>query len=271
MTEHRIHTKRFSSDRPARLRRIAARVVEALLLAVAGGLLARVFVGLVFDVLGEGPAAVTATGLLMMIWPGFLNLLAAPFGWQPIDRQALLHIAFAIGALTGGFDGAWAIHSRRGWGPLGFVLDVTWGLAGSSNAVLLHLINLVWGRHARGEHERRRGAHRYERGFAPEPGFAFTQGSVMSNTRDAGPESDLFTHERIHIWQGRIAGPLFWVSHLGWQALAAPPAVAFALFARRPVGQVVQWWAYYNNPWEVMAYERANPGVRAARRTRPRR
>jgi hypothetical protein len=244
----------------------AARLLETVVLAVDGGLLAHGFVALLLGLAGGGQAAVTATGLLLLIWPGLLNLLAAPFGQTIVDREALLHLAFAIGALTGGFDGAWSIHRWRREGALSFLLDVTWGLAGSSNAALLHLINLGWGRHARGREERRRGAHRYRRGFAPGPGFAFTQGSVMSNTGDAGPASDLFAHEQVHIWQSRIAGPAFWLSYIGWQVIAAPLAAVAALILRRPVGRFVQWWAYYNNPWEIMAYARANPQVRLSRR-----
>lgn len=248
------------SARPA-----AARLVEALLLALAGGLLARGFVALALDIMGAGQAAVTATGLLFLIWPGLLNLAALPFGQPPIGGDALLHLAFAVGALTGFFDGYWSIHRWRREGLIGFFLDVTWGLPGSANALLLHLINLGWGRHTAGDAERRCGAHRYERGFAPGRGFAFTQGSVMSNTGH-GPGSELFAHEQVHIWQSRIAGPFFWTTYLGWQVLAIAPAILFAMMTRRPIGQTVQWWAYYNNPWEVMAYAAANPGVRAMRR-----
>jgi len=247
-------------------RQLASRLLETVILAVAGGLLARGFVGLALGLAGGGEAAVTATGLLFLIWPGVLNLLAAPFGEAPITREGLLRLAFVVGAMTGGFDGAWSIHRWRRWGLLTFVLDVTWGLAGSTNALLLHLMNLGWGHHARGETERRLGAHRYARGFAPGPGFAFTQGSVMSNTRDAGPASDLCAHEQVHIWQNRIAGPLFWLSYIGWQVIATPLAAVAAMVLRRPVGPVVQWWAYYNNPWEIMAYKRANPQVRLSRR-----
>lgn len=243
---------------------MAARLIETVNLAVAGGLLARGFVALMLDLAGGGPAAVTATGLLFLIWPGLLNLAAAPFGVLLIDGDALLRIAFIVGALTGGFDGAWSIHRWRRWGAPSFLLDVTWGLAGSSNAVLLHLSNLGWGRHARGADEARRGAHRYRRGLAPGRGFAFTQGSVMSNTGDAGPASDLFAHEQVHIWQNRLAGPAFWISYIGWQIIAAPLAALAALIVRRPVGRFVQRWAYYDNPWEIMAYGRANPQVRLA-------
>lgn len=247
-------------------RNVAKRALEAILLSAAGGVLACGFIRAVLDLAGGSQVAVTATGLLFLIWPGVVNLAAAPFGQAPIGRDALLCSAFLVGALTGGFDGAWSIHRWRREGTLAFMLDVTWGLAGSANAVLLHLINLGWGCHARDGAERRRGAHRYARGFAPGPGFAFTQGSVMSNTGGAGPGSELFAHEHVHIWQGRLAGPFFWISYLGWQAVAAPLAAMTAMAGRRPVGERVQWWAYYNNPWEVMAYQRANPGVRASHR-----
>ena len=246
--------------------RIAIRAIEAILLAIAGGFLARGFISFSIDLAGGDQPAVTLVGLLFLIWPGVVNLLAAPFGQAPIDRQGLLQLAFLVGALTGGLDGAWSIHRWRREGLPAFLLDVTWGLAGSSNAVLLHLTNLVCGRHAQGDTERRQGAHRYPSGFAPDAGFAFTQGSVMSNTGDAGPCSDLVAHEQVHVWQSRLAGPLFWMTYLGWQAIAAPLAAAGALVGRRRVGQVVQWWAYYNNPWEIMAYRRANPEVRSSHR-----
>jgi hypothetical protein len=235
-------------------------MLEAAVLAVAGGLLARGFIGLLLGLIGDGAASVTATGLLFLIWPGLLNLAILPFGRAPLGPEALQHLAFAIGALTGVFDGWWSIHRWRRWGLAGFVLDVTWGLPGSTNALLLHLLNLGWGRHARDE--ARSGAHRYQRGLAPGRGFAFTLGSVMSNTRDAGPGSELFAHEMCHVWQSRMAGPFFAFSYLGWQVLATPPALVAAVITRQPLGRCVQRWAYYNNPWEIMAY---GVGARAAR------
>lgn len=236
--------------------------LEAVALAAAGAVLAGGFIGLVLDFAGDSPMAVTLTGLLFLVWPGVANLIGMAFGAPPIDREALVWIAAAVGALTGLFDGVWSVHHWRRFGVVSFLLDTTWGLAGSANAALLHLVNLRWGRHSSGDVERRRGAHRYQSGFAPGRGFAFTLGSVMSNTGRHGPDSELFAHERIHVWQSRIAGPFFWFSYVGWMVIATPPALVVATLKRRPVGDVVQWWAYYNNPWEVMAYEAANPGVR---------
>jgi hypothetical protein len=77
-----------------------------------------------------------------------------------------------------------------GLGVPAFLLDVTWGLGGNTNAVLMHLINFAWGDHGDGPTENRHDAHRYVQGFAVRSGFAFTQGAVMSNTHlgpDVGP------------------------------------------------------------------------------------
>lgn len=264
------------------------RALETAALTLAGALLAHAFLALVLS-FGDGrPVWTTAVGLLFLIWPGLVDLAAAPFGLHPIGPETLLWIALAVGGLTGLFDGLFAVHRWRPLGLVGFVLDVTWGLPGSANALLIHLWNLPAGRRATdtpgcepGEREAtqrearsfnekpreaRQGAHRYRHGFTPGPGFAFTQGTVMSNTGDHGPGSELFRHERVHIWQSRLAGPLFWSSYLLWMALAAGPALVWALVRRRPVGDVVQWWTYDQNPWEVMAYTRANPGVRAQRK-----
>lgn len=249
------------------------RALETAALTIAGALLAHGFLALVLS-FGDGSEVwTTVTGLLLLIWPGLVDLAAAPFGVQPIGADALLWIALAVGGLTGLIDGLYAVHRWRPLGLLGFALDVTWGLPGSVNALLIHLWNLPAGLRALdapgcepGEREARRGAHRYRRGFTPGPGFAFTQGTVMSNTGDHGPGSDLFRHEQVHIWQSRLAGPLFWSSYLAWMALAAGPALVAALVLRRPVREFVEWWTYDQNPWEVMAYSLANPGVRAQRR-----
>jgi hypothetical protein len=239
------------------------RAVEALLLALAGAIVARVFVGLLLVLGPDTPAWTTAVGLAFLIWPGVVNLAAAPFGAQPIGPDALAGIALATGGLTGLANGLWAVHRWPGRGLLEFLLDVTWALPGSSAALLAHAFALRGGAHAG---EARHGAHRYRRGLTPGRDFAFTLGAVMSNTGDHGPGSDLFRHEMIHVWQARLAGPLFWTSYLAWMALAAPAAALVALARRRPLGPFVQWWAYDQNPWEVMAYRRANPGVREARR-----
>jgi hypothetical protein len=147
-------------------------------------------------------------------------------------------------------DGLWRIHRWKGIGTLAFLLDVTWGLAGTTNACLLHFFNLAWAGHA---DEPRRGAHRYRRGFAFKKGFALTQGAVMSNT-DSGPGSALYAHERVHVWQNRTFGPLYTLTYLGWMLLMFIPGIIAGIVARAGVGTGIERYCYFNNPWEAWAY-----------------
>jgi hypothetical protein len=144
-------------------------------------------------------------------------------------------------------------------GPIEFLLDVTWGLGGSTNGVLLHLINAVLTTHAEGE--TRTGSHRYIKGFRLKKDFAFTQGAVMSDMGGWTPGSDLFDHESIHVWQNRLLGPFFWFSYAAWMLLALIPSLIAGIIGKN-VSDAVQWWTYFNNPWEVMAYKVANPSGR---------
>jgi hypothetical protein len=236
------------------------RALETFLTATFGALLARTFISLMLSAGQDSDAAVTVTSLLFFIWPGVINLISLAFGAPVIGVDALLWIALVVGGLVGLFDGLWATHRWLGWGAPAFLLDVTWGLGGSTNGVLMHLINFAWGDHGDGEGEIREEAHRYERGFAIRSGFAFTQGAVMSSMGTWGTSSDLFKHESIHVWQNRVLGPFFWFSYVGWMALTIIPALIAGLIdSGRRVGDAIMWWTYFDNPWEVMAYGIANP------------
>jgi hypothetical protein len=209
---------------------------------------------------GDSDAAITVTSLLFFIWPGVVNLISLGFGPPVIGIDALLWIALGVGGLIGFFDGLWATHKWAGLGAPAFLLDVTWGLGGNTNGVLMHLINFAWAGHGDGPDEIRHEAHRYERGFAIRSGFAFTQGAVMSSMDTLGPASDLFKHESIHVWQNRILGPFFWFSYVGWMGLVLIPALIAGLIdSGRRIGDAIMWWTYFDNPWEIMAYGIANP------------
>lgn len=239
------------------------RVLETFLTATFGAFLARTFISIMLSIGGDSDAAITVTSLLFFIWPGVVNLISLAFGPPVIGVDALLWIALVVGGLVGLFDGLWATHRWLGLGAPAFLLDVTWGLGGNTNGVLMHLINFAWGDHADGEDEIRHDAHRYKEGFAIRSGFAFTQGAVMSNVGDDGPTSDLFKHETIHIWQNRLLGPFFWFSYIGWMGLTLIPALIAGLIdSGRRVGDAIMWWTYFDNPWEIMAYGIANPEAR---------
>ncbi|MBO9560188.1 MAG: hypothetical protein J7515_16590 [Caulobacter sp.] len=236
------------------------RVLETFLTATFGAFLARTFISIMLSVGGDSDAAVTVTSLLFFIWPGVVNLISLGFGHPVIGVEALLWIALVVGGLVGLFDGLWATHKWAGLGAPAFLLDVTWGLGGNTNGVLMHLINFAWADHGDGPDENRHDAHRYKQGFAIRSGFAFTQGAVMSNTDAWDPTTDLFKHETIHIWQNRLLGPFFWFSYAGWMLVTLIPALIAGLIdSSRRIGDAITWWTYFDNPWEVMAYGIANP------------
>ncbi|WP_395672925.1 hypothetical protein [Inquilinus sp.] len=237
------------------------RALETFLTAALGAFLARAFISLVLDLGGNTDATVVVTSLLFTIWPGVINLVSWIFGHPVFGADAVLWIALVIGGLVGLNDGLWKIQRWLGFGVLTFLLDVTWGLGGSTNGALLHLINIVWGDHGDGDAENRQSAHRYASGFRLKSGFAFTQGAVMSNMGGHGPGSPLHNHEFIHVWQNRILGPFFWFSYMGWMALLFLPALIAGLIGKS-VGNTILYWCYYDDPWEVMAYSIANPTSR---------
>lgn len=250
------------------------RALETFLLATFGAFLARTFISLMLSLGGDSDAAITVTSLFFFIWPGVVNLISLPFGGPVIGIDALLWIALVVGGLIGLFDGLWATHKWLGLGVPEFLLDVTWGLGGNTNAALMHLINFAWGDHADDskdewggdEKETRTGAHRYKKGFAIKPpDFAFTQGAVMSNMDTEKPSSNLWKHENIHVWQSRLMGPFFWFSYFGWMVLTFfPSLIAGLIDSAKRVGDAIQWWTYFNNPWEIMAYGIANPEGRTS-------
>jgi hypothetical protein len=132
-----------------------------------------------------------------------------------------------------------------------FALDETWGLAGSTQGDLVHLVNFSWGNHAVGE--TRTDAHRYNSGFAMKSGYAFTQGSVMSsNTAPVG--SGLFAHENTHVWQNRVFGPFFTLSYLAWLILFLVPGLIYGLVSGAGAGAGITSYSYFSNPWEAWAY-----------------
>jgi hypothetical protein len=95
-------------------------------------------------------------------------------------------------------------------------------------------------------------------------GYAVTQGSVMSNMGNNGPADapSLFAHEATHVLQNRVFGPLFTLTYLGWMAVLLLPGLITGLCSRvLRVFETLQWWCYYDNPWEVWAYR--NGGARS--------
>jgi hypothetical protein len=166
----------------------------------------------------------------------------------------LLWLAMIVGAFTGMMNGLWQIHDWKGIGYLAFLLDVTWGLAGATTGMLMHLIDAIATTHAP---ETRLEAHRYLGGMRLKRDFALTQGAVMSNLTTAPSASGethntLYYHERTHVWQNRIFGPLFTLGSLIWMGIMSIPATIGAIALKNV--HTFESMCYYNSPWETWAY-----------------
>ncbi|MCP3914389.1 MAG: hypothetical protein GY711_02405 [bacterium] len=232
------------------------RGLEAAVLALVGAVLARLFLGaaLWLDGFSAGSCLVAA----WLFFPiAALVDLAASIGTEPSlgDPALLLWMATIVGAVGGALDGTYRIHAWRGRGWLTFGLDYTWGLTGSAHACLLHVINAFWGDHAdEPARDQRQGVHRYRSGFRPMGGFVFTQGNTMSNCRDRYRSTGLFKHEQLHCWQSRVFGPVFILTYAAWAMLFFVPGAVAGKLTGGGVWRGIQWYSYYNNPWEVWAY-----------------
>jgi hypothetical protein len=223
---------------------------EAMLTAFVGGLLARSFVSVLLSAGNDSPEVGWSIGWALFLWPGAAETVARLFGGHLLSSAALLWVAAGVGAFTGMMAGIWMIHPWRRTGALQLLLDTTWGLAGATNACLLHLFNFAWARHGA---ETRTGAHRYEKGFRIKHDFAFTQGPVMSEL-DVPPGKPLYRHEMVHVWQNRAFGPLFVMTYVAWMAVMLFPAVIVSIRKGRPFDRL-QGYCYFSNPWEAWGYK----------------
>lgn len=226
--------------------------VEAATLALLGGFAARTFISLLMGAANDSPDAGLTIGWAFFLVPGLVDSLARIGGSQPILTTVdnLLIFASSVGAFTGMMAGIYQTYDWEGLGWLSFPLDVTWALAGNTVGGLIHLINIGWGKH---EDDTRNNAHRYASGFRLQSGFAFTQGDVMSDCSE-----DLRSHEMTHVWQGRAFGPLFTLTYIGWMLVWLFPGIVAGLIVTK--GPSGLWkgpmrWCYFNNPWEVWAYD----------------
>jgi len=227
----------------------ALRGLEAAILAVLGGLFARMFIAALLTKAANLTGAQVAIGWAFFLFPGVVDTIAKIGVHHVVTTpEFLVRFAMIIGAFSGMMNGLWQIHNWKGLGWLAFPLDVTWGLAGATTSSLVHVVNFAWAKHAS---ETREEAHRYNSGMRFKGKFAFTQGPVMSNLK-VGPGAPLFRHERTHVWQNRAFGPLFTLTYLGWMAIWLVPGCIAAIATRD--GEAIQSWCYYNNPWETWAY-----------------
>ena len=225
---------------------------EAAILAFIGGLLARSFISFLLWTGRDSPNVSFLLGWAFFLWPGLIDTIPKIRGNQYLTRPAvLLWWACSVGAFTGMMDGMWQTHSWIWPGLPAFVLDETWGLTGTAQGDLLHLINFSWGDHVVGE--TRTDAHHYQSGFVLLAGGAFTQGAVMSGSPFAA-SSATFAHENTHVWQNRLFGPFYTLSYIAWLLVWLIPGLLYGLISGNGAGTGIQAWSYFNNPWEAWGY-----------------
>lgn len=232
--------------------------LETAALTLIGGFISRMFISIVLASANDSPEISLVAGWGFFFPVGVIDTIIYLIVQHPVltKPEVLLWIAAVTGGFSAMMSGIWRSYDWDGLGVPGFVLDMTWGLAGTFNACLLHLINFAWGDHADdvAHRDRRRNNHRYKSGFRIKGEFAFTQGAVMSNLKRDSADN-LWHHENTHVWQNRGFGPLFTLTYVGWMVLLFIPSLLVAAIARSNLGDTIMALCYYNNPWEVWAYK----------------
>jgi hypothetical protein len=231
------------------------RGVEAVIVAVLGGLLARGFMSCVLGLGHDSPASRLVVGWSFFLWPGAIDTYFTAAGHPLFSATAYLYMATVVGAFGGMMDGLHRIHNWAGLGVVEIIADFTWGLVGTTNGCLLHFYNLFTARHAPDVTDERQGAHRYLGGFKFKDDFVVTEGSVMSNGDRETPGTPIYDHELVHVLQNRVFGPFFSLTSVLWIASWLPAGfLAGAVSKRYTASQCIQWSSYMNSPWEVWAY-----------------
>jgi len=230
--------------------------VETGILTLLGGFISRTLISILLSAAQDSPGASLLLGWGFFFPIGVIDTIIYLFAQHPVltSPDALLWIAAVIGGLSAMWAGIWRIYDWAALGIPAFLLDNTWGLSGTTDGVLLHLINFAWGDHADESFDRRQNNHRYKSGFRIKSAFAFTQGAVMSNLH-YDSSNDLWHHENTHVWQNRGFGPLFTLTYVGWMVILFIPSLIVAAATRSNLGDTIMALCYYNNPWEVWAYK----------------
>ncbi len=190
-------------------------------------------------------------------------------GWIAGSAIGLENWLGLLGALNGLVSGFFGIYDWRRWqGWLAALLDSTWGVVGTTQALLLHAVNVFVPRSDYLESESyRRNRHVYDRGVRLRGTFALAGGNVISNggghvgLRGASPASDrrrrfVTAHEELHVWQSRTLGPLFQLIYAVWLVSGAVIGLVVWPFAKGSLRSSIETVAYYNNPFEYWAYRR---------------
>ncbi len=166
-----------------------------------------------------------------------------------------------IGGINGYLSGRRQIY--RWSSPSGiaaFVLDSTWALITTGAGVAAYALGSIVGDPGYiDDLSRRQNRHVYRRGFRLRKGFAVTFGNSVHGVGEGSGHRHLVTdHENVHIWQGRLFGPLFPVAYAGWSVGGALVGMLAWMVGYRPASlkAMIDSFGYYLNPFEWWAYSR---------------
>jgi RHS repeat-associated protein len=171
--------------------------------------------------------------------------------------EAYPHFASAMAALNGGFSGGRSTYNfKDGSGFLAFAVDSTWSLDDTMRGNVLQFTGSGYDPSSA---ETNRTVFQNGLYFS---GFAHTQGNVSINLSQA-PNAN--SHEGTHVLQSRIFGPtMFWFygisSVVGGLVGIGVWAVDDSGGQHKNFFNEVEWYGYYENPFEQWAYEQ-NPAA----------
>jgi hypothetical protein len=248
---------------------IAGLLIPPIILAITLVILTIVCLYFTIVALSSGTAAAewkVAGAIEMLIFVGGLVAIAAYAFMVPHSGRNLtgaydnLLNALSIGlAIAGAFHGFFAAYGRGvQWyvSPILIPLNASWGFIGN----ILGLFNFLgswncWDNHGKLSSTRKWGYVFFSDGMSLKSDangkFAFTEGAVVSATT-----ADLEKHEMIHVIQHYAWGPLYPISHNIWLVFWAIFIAPFAALKKKMAYlDAVTALSYYDNPWEVMAYE----------------
>jgi hypothetical protein len=229
-------------------------------------------VGLLFAIMaavrGSGEAGGKVLGFILFL--GLCLLLAIVAGYAfnvpssgvaADEYESYLNVvAIALGIAAGVNAVIVAIYRGVHW-AIGWLLvpvNSSWGFVGNILGLMTHTASYNFYKDHGAFHKPsdRRFYVCYQNGFSLKTNpsgdpFAFTEGAVMTANDD-----DLRKHEGIHALQHYIFGPIYPLSHFFWFIpMAVVGAIVGAAKTGTDAGEGATAMSYYDNPWEIVAYE----------------
>ena len=214
------------------------------------------------DVLGAVNALAKALLGRALIGGGAIGTAAPASGGIPGAAGAVGGAAGAVSTAVNDLKqilsvefGIYDFSTPRGWAA--FLPDYTWGFPGTALGYGVQLINFSMPNNGYDPVlSAQVGSIVFRGGVGLGPGYTTTLGNVTTQLGYGPGTYDIeANHEEVLVWQNRIFGPLFLGSYGAWLVGGAFVGTGYWLFhPNQDWGSLVETAAYYDNPWEVWAY-----------------